>query len=122
MLAKKTRLLIVDDEPDAVNSLKRFLSERDFEIFTAYSGEEALGIMMLQKIDSILLDVMLPGMKGDELTRILRDKYPRTKIFIVTAYPEEGVRIILKNDIVGFLLKPCNVHDIYSHLASMRNM
>lgn len=116
----KTKLLIVDDEPDAVNSLKRFFSVRDFEISSASSGGEALDILKSQEVDRVLLDIVMPGMNGNEVAEIIKYKYPSVKIFIVTAYPQEGAKMIQKNGIKGLLLKPCTILDIYTQITDIK--
>ena len=66
------RVLIVDDEPDIVESIKFSLELENIECLEAYDGEEALLKAKKEKPDLILLDVMLPKMNGYKVARLLK--------------------------------------------------
>ena len=63
------RVLVVDDILSNVKLLEARLTAEYFEILTAYSGREALDIIARERIDVVLLDVMMPGMDGFEVCR-----------------------------------------------------
>jgi CheY-like chemotaxis protein len=69
---KTTTLLLVDDTPANLVGLKAILERTDYRLLTASSGEEALGSVLREKIDVILLDVVMPGMDGFEVARNLK--------------------------------------------------
>ena len=62
------RILLVDDEKDIVEALKIFLSKEDFELLTATNGKEALEIVQKEKVDLVLMDIMMPIMDGVKAT------------------------------------------------------
>jgi pilus assembly protein CpaE len=66
------KILVVDDEPDALRMVKLTLSSEGYEVVTGSDGEEAIRIATLERPDLILLDVMMPGINGYEVTRRLR--------------------------------------------------
>ena len=67
------QILICDDEPDIVNALKIYLSsERDYKLFEAYTGVQALDLVRRETIHLILMDVMMPEMDGLTATRVIR--------------------------------------------------
>jgi DNA-binding response OmpR family regulator len=66
------RILVVDDERDLVWSLRHSLAEEGYEVFTAYSGEQAMAIIGKHRPDIVILDVVMPGMDGWEVCRQLR--------------------------------------------------
>ena len=68
----KPVILVVDDQPQNIELLEAHLVPQGYEIITAANGEEALGILSGNQIDLILLDVMMPGMDGFEVTRRVR--------------------------------------------------
>jgi len=65
-------LLVVDDQPHNIELLEALLSPQGYEIVTAANGEEAIEKLSGDQIDLILLDVMMPGMDGFEVTRRVR--------------------------------------------------
>ena len=83
----KDAILIVDDEEDLVQLLKRMLeSELDCEAHTALSGVEALAILEKNPIDVALIDMRMPGMNGLELLERLREEHPWLTVIMMTAY------------------------------------
>jgi two-component system alkaline phosphatase synthesis response regulator PhoP len=79
----KERILVVEDEQDILELVRYNLARENYQIFCASSGEEALRIVASQPLNLIVLDLMLPGMDGLEVTRRLKNN-PRTQnIFIV---------------------------------------
>jgi CheY-like chemotaxis protein len=75
-MAKK--ILVVDDEKDVVLVLLRRLKTQGYDAVSAGNGDEALGLVRKNRFDLIILDIMMPGMDGTELARILKDD-PKTK-------------------------------------------
>jgi two-component system, OmpR family, alkaline phosphatase synthesis response regulator PhoP len=86
------RVLVVDDEADILNLLKYNLEKVGFLVETSGSGEEALKIARSSQPDLILLDLMLPGLDGLDICRLLKNDSRTEKIPIVmlTAKGEEG--------------------------------
>ncbi len=72
-MAKGT-VLVVDDEPDVVETLKFSLEEAGYDVLTAYNGLEALGAAKAEEPDVVILDVVLPGKNGYEIARLLREE------------------------------------------------
>lgn len=87
------KVLIVDDDANMVNSIKRlFKKEQSFEIDVAYDGFEAGIKLLLFKPDIVVLDMKMPGMNGYEVAQKIKRSAncERTKIICVSAYFEEG--------------------------------
>ncbi|MEL7047662.1 MAG: response regulator, partial [Pseudomonadota bacterium] len=61
------RVLVVDDIPANVKLLEARLSAEYFDILTAFSGEDALAVLARERVDVVLLDVMMPGIDGFEV-------------------------------------------------------
>ena len=79
----KERILVVEDEQDILELVRYNLARENYLVFCASSGEEALKIVGSEPLNLIVLDLMLPGMDGLEVTRRLRNN-PRTQnVFIV---------------------------------------
>jgi two-component system cell cycle response regulator len=103
------RVLVVDDILANVKLLQARLSAEYFEVLTAYSGSEALELLEAERMDVILLDVMMPGMDGFEVCRRIKSN-PRTThlpVIMVTALDQPADKIQgLKAGADDFLPKP----------------
>ncbi len=118
----KARILIVDDEPMNVKLLAAKLYRENFETFKAYGGEEALRKAETASADLILLDIMMPGMDGYEVTRRLKNN-PKTMhipIILVTALNGSEDKIKgLEAGAEEFLCKPVNTAELLARINSM---
>ena len=92
MLNEKNKILIVEDEQDIRNLLIFNLQKEGFKVESADNGDSALSLIRKNNFDLILLDLMLPGIGGFDLTRILKNdkKTSKTPILILTAKGEES--------------------------------
>jgi DNA-binding response OmpR family regulator len=82
------RILVVDDEPDAVYLLREFLVAKGYEVLTASDGEEALRKVKEERPHAILLDVRMPGMNGLEVLKRVREIDHEVGVIMVTAVSE----------------------------------
>ena len=82
------RLLIIDDEETLTFSLYQsfILSDDDYEVLTANSGEEALDKIRVKPFDLIVTDIFMPGLSGFDVMKIVRRDFPATKVVVMTAY------------------------------------
>jgi DNA-binding response OmpR family regulator len=117
----KPKILVVDDEPLNVDLLEAHLC-MDYDVVTALSGEEAIEKVKADKPDIILLDIMMPGIDGYEVSKRLKSD-PDTRfipIIMVTALSEVGDRI--KGSDAGsdeFLTKPVNKEELMSRVKAL---
>ena len=79
----KETILVVDDEEDILELVRFNLSREGYDVRCAASGEEAQGIIASEKVDLLVLDLMLPGMDGLELTRRLKSGSSSAELPIV---------------------------------------
>ncbi len=103
------RVLVVDDILSNVKLLEARLTAEYFEILTAYSGREALDIIARERIDVVLLDVMMPGMDGFEVCRRIKQNELTTHIpvVMVTALDQPSDKVNgLEAGADDFLTKP----------------
>lgn len=84
--AKKSSIMIVDDEPDILLVLGEFLTTEGFKVLTAKSGEQAIEKITQMKIDLVLCDIAMPVMNGIETLRELRKIIPNLQVIMITAY------------------------------------
>jgi two-component system alkaline phosphatase synthesis response regulator PhoP len=73
MSADRTKILLVDDEPDILEFMSYNLNKEGFEVFTSTNGKDAIRIATLEKPSLIILDVMMPDLDGIETCRVIRE-------------------------------------------------
>lgn len=85
---KKETIMIVDDETNILLFTEEILSEMGYRVITASTAEEALNLVedANTKIDLLLTDVMLPGMKGYELAKSIQKIQPQARLLFMSAY------------------------------------
>jgi two-component system alkaline phosphatase synthesis response regulator PhoP len=95
MSSEKTRILLVDDEPDILEFISYNLNKEGFEVFTSTNGREAIKIAAKEKPDLIILDVMMPDLDGIETCRIIRESSELKNVLIafLTARNEDYSQI-----------------------------
>lgn len=79
-------VLIVDDEPSIVQSLKGLLSDEGFEVLTAPNGYEALKVIDNDSPDLVLLDIWMPGIDGIETLKEIKANNPYIQVIIITGH------------------------------------
>jgi CheY-like chemotaxis protein len=116
---KKIQIMVVDDEKDVVDVLKTSLSRKGYEVTAALSGEEALAQLKGQEADLILLDMVMPGLTGTEVARIVKEQYPHTKIVVVTAYPTAIEGLTQEKISEASFIKPFKLQELYAKLEEI---
>src|SRR5450830_446769 len=118
----KPVILVVDDQPQNVELLEAYLVPHGYEIVKAANGEEALGKLSGNQIDLILLDVMMPGMDGFEVTRRVRqdNTHRLLPIILVTALRETEDRVKgIEAGCDDFLSKPVDKMELLARVQSL---
>ncbi|MGQ9546423.1 MAG: response regulator [Dehalococcoidia bacterium] len=113
------RILIVEDDRNLLDTLKYNLRKENYEVVTAVDGVEALDIARKEKPDLIILDIMLPGLSGFEVCRILR-KEMTIPILMLTAKTEEIDKIVgLEIGADDYMTKPFSMRELLARLRAM---
>jgi phosphate regulon transcriptional regulator PhoB len=120
------KILIVDDEQDIVELLSYNLEKEGFSIVKAYDGEAALGLVLSEKPDLMILDLMLPKMNGLDVCKAIR-RNPKTAtlpIIMLTAKGEEIDKIIgLEIGADDYITKPFSIKELIARVrAILRRM
>jgi len=112
-------LLIIDDDRIFCEELCEILDEYDTEV--ALTPQQALDILTApNKIDLVLLDVRLPGMWGTELLKILKNRYPKVAILMMTAFASKNVIVgALRNQADDFVEKPIDVAYLKNRISEL---
>jgi phosphate regulon transcriptional regulator PhoB len=121
-MADKQKILVVDDEHDIIELLSYNLAREGFDVATAADGEEALKKIRGELFDLVVLDLMMPGIQGMELCRILRND-PKTRnvpVIMLTAKTYEVDRILgLEMGADDYLTKPFSVRELIARIKAV---
>ena len=111
-------ILICDDEKDIVSALSIYLSTENYQVFTAYTGQEALEVVAQNDIHLILMDIMMPEMDGIIATAKLRE-VSNIPIILLTAKSEDADKVLGLN--IGaddYITKPFNPIEVIARVRS----
>ena len=112
------KILICDDDADIVAALKIYLSNADYELFTASTGREALDCIREKGIDLVLMDIMMPEMDGLAATARLREDF-NIPVILLTAKSELSDKVLGLN--VGaddYITKPFDPIEVQARVRS----
>ena len=118
----KPVILVVDDQPQNIELLEAYLIPLGYEIVKAANREEALGKLSSNQIDLILLDIVMPGIDGFEVTRRIRQdkKNHLMPIILVTALKEKEDRVKgIEAGCDDFISKPVNKVELFARIRSL---
>lgn len=104
-------LLIVEDDPDINRLLCKILSKPEYHITAAFSGSEAKLLLNQQPFDLVLLDLMLPGLSGEELLSEIR-KNATMPVIVISAKGREDKLNVLHCGADDFISKPFDVDEV----------
>lgn len=109
------RILVVDDEPLVRESVEMLLTHFGYETECASGGEQALSCLEQHHFDAVLTDHSMPGMKGDQLAKAIKQQDQRLPVIMLSATPPgptvEGVDLVL--------LKPFDLGNLRTALAKL---
>jgi DNA-binding NtrC family response regulator len=106
--------MLVDDEAPFVETMAKRLKKRNFEILTAFSGEECLEKLKTnQNLDVIILDVKMPGKDALETLKDIKAFSPLIEVVMLTGHAtvESGI-MGMKLGAYDFLMKPCDIEEL----------
>ncbi|MGC2422914.1 MAG: response regulator [Nitrospirota bacterium] len=116
------KVLIVDDEPWNLEVLEAFFEGTGYEIIRAASGEEALSILNIRRVNVVLLDVMMPGMDGYGVCKKIKNQ-ERTRdipVVMVTSLDCKSAKIVAATDGAdGFITKPIDKMELLAQVKSL---
>ena len=102
------RIMIVDNEPDIVDLTRTVLELGGYEVVPAYSGEECLRLLDREKIDLVLLDIMMPGMSGWDVFNRINKKSPEIKVAFMSVLEisDKRKQVLLDEGLADYIMKP----------------
>jgi two-component system, sensor histidine kinase and response regulator len=114
-------ILVVDDNQENLKVISNFLKEKNYKIALAIDGESTFEVLEGNKIDLVLLDIMMPGLDGFEVCRIMKEK-PETKdipvIFLTARNETEDIVKGFQSGGVDYITKPFRKEELFARVNS----
>ena len=110
----EANILLVDDDAQFIDVMKKRLTMRQMEVFHAGSGDEAMQKLAAHgEIEVVILDVKLPGRSGIEMLQLIKQQYPLVEVIMLTGHATvpsavEGMQF----GAFDYLMKPCSFEDL----------
>lgn len=117
------KILVVDDEKDAIDMMREFLSAREFSIITALDGEDGLNKFEREKPDVVICDIKMPKKDGFQFLKEVRASGEWVPVIMVTALTEP-VNILKGYSLEAdyYLTKPINLEDVLKAIKIMLSL
>jgi len=119
MSQREKTILVVDDEPDILMILEAVFTYDGYRVLTASTGERLFSLLARERPDLILLDMLLSGADGRELTRKLKgqETTARIPVLMISAHPR-AEQEALAAGADGFLAKPFSLKEILGRVET----
>lgn len=115
-MTMRGNILVVDDEAMMREAVTSYLEKKGLQVYTAETGEQALGVFDKEKIDFIILDLMLPDISGEEVCVRIREK-SKVPILMLTAKTlEEDLLHGLHIGADDYMTKPFSLKELYARM------
>lgn len=118
------RLIIVDDEVEIAQRIaSRITDDSGFKVVgIAHNGSDTIDLLEKIEADALLTDIHMPYINGIELSRYVRNEYPKMKIAFISGYDEfEYAKEAIKLDVLHYLLKPIDDDEFYTFLEKLKH-
>ena len=110
-------ILIVEDDNDINQMLKELLTQHHYVVRQAFSGTEALMHIEREQPEAVILDLMLPGMNGEELLKRIKAQYPNVAVLIASAKEEVTTKVsLLRAGADDYIIKPFDTEELLARL------
>lgn len=116
---EKSKILVVEDEPVLLETLEYNLTRQGYAVLTANDGRKALQMARAEHPDMIILDLMLPGLDGIEVCRILRQEMS-VPVLMLTARTDEVDKIVgLEVGADDYMTKPFSMRELMARVKAL---
>ena len=120
-MTETLRILVVDDDSDAADSLAELFDMEGHEVVTAYDGETAIQAYRDGNFDLAFMDIMMPGKNGVESFFEIRRLRPDARVYMMTGYSvEQLVQQAIDNGALGVLSKPLDLQKVSAAIEESR--
>ena len=120
--ASKTKIMVVDDEPNIVQTLQDRLEMNEYEVVTAGNGKEGLERFEEEHPDVILLDVIMPIMDGHEMLEALRQRPAGQNVSVIMLTARSQTQDIARANACGiddYIVKPFDLSELLEKIESV---
>jgi DNA-binding response OmpR family regulator len=102
------KIMVVDNEPDIVDLTRTVLELGGYNVVTAHSGEECLRLLEKEKVDLVLLDIMMPGMSGWDVFNRINSKSNDIKVAFMSVLEisDKRKQVLLDEGLADYIMKP----------------
>lgn len=118
-LKAKTNILVVDDEPKILEVVTALLEKKDFQVFAAANGSQALEIFQRENIALVLLDLMLPDMSGETVCAAIRRKSRIPVIMLTARTDEESIVDGFARGADDYITKPFGLMELLARVTAV---
>lgn len=119
----KTRILIVDDEVDALDLMEELFQKNGYDTYTASNGVEALNILRETEVDIMISDIFMPEMDGMSLLDTVSKKYQEISVLMITAHGTIETAVeAMKKGAKDYILKPLHLDEIVAKVETMSQL
>jgi len=109
----KMKMMLVDDEERFLETTKKLLERKGYQVATALSGSEALDKLQKENIQVVILDVKMPGMDGMTTLKAIKNRHPLVEVIMLTGHATvESAVEGLKSGAADYLIKPTDIEDL----------
>ena len=119
-MAEALKILIVDDDTDAADSLVELLEMEGHDACAVYNGDNAIAVCNQKGFDIAFMDIMMPGRNGVESFMEIKKKRPNAKVYMMTGYAASDlIDQAVDNGAMGVLRKPMDLERIFTVLDDL---
>ncbi|HVQ00804.1 MAG TPA: response regulator [Candidatus Thermoplasmatota archaeon] len=115
------KIMVVDNEPDIVDLTRTVLELGGYTVIPSYSGEEALRKLEKEKVDLVLLDIMMPGMSGWDVFNRIKKKNKEVKVAFMSVLEisEKRKQVLLDEGLADYIMKPFDKETLLRHIDTI---
>jgi DNA-binding NtrC family response regulator len=114
---EKRAVLFVDDDETVLKSIEKSITNESYDKYFAKSGEDALEILKREEVHVIVVDIVMPGMDGLELLKIVKKEYPNIVSIVLSGHAQsaDAMMVLQQEGVYRFIAKPWTFdEDFYS--------
>jgi DNA-binding response OmpR family regulator len=120
---KHSQVLVVDDEPTICSLMNVFLTQKGYAVRTANTGEDALVMFRKAFPDIVLLDISMPGMRGIDVLRRMKEIHAACGVIMLSAYgDDETIREAMDMGAFCYIQKPMELTELHDRLQELRQL